>query len=105
MPQLCGNSGTMGIMFHGTSSSCILPICRDGIDRFTSFTSSFHYAVRRSQRKDEYAEGKDKCAVKQAQVLVMAVLVESDQQLKSPDQRLREPYYSLPLFVLTVSVS
>jgi hypothetical protein len=40
----------------------------------------------------------DNC-VKEVKVLAMAVLVEDAYKLSSKDQRLREPHYSLPLFV------
>lgn len=88
----------MGIMFHGTHRDNIASICRDGIHPYSSFTGSLHYAVRRSG----YKEGPVNTEV---QVLAMAVLVDDASKFKRQDARLREPHYSLPLFVLTVSVS
>lgn len=88
----------MGIMFHGTHRDNIASICRDGIHLHSSFTGSLHYAVRRSEGKEGYTNA-------DAQVLAMAVLVDDASKFKRQDTRLKEPHYSLPLFVLTVSVS
>jgi hypothetical protein len=92
----------MGIMFHGTSHDCIGPICRDGIKWGSSFTSSFDYAVRRSAYQEEWKSVKE---VEKVEVLAMAVLVEESSKLGSEDQRLREPCYSLPLYVVTVGLN
>lgn len=90
------NHMTMGIAFHGTHSNSIGPICQDGIHVYSSFTSSLHYAVGRNRSN----EGEN---TKELKVLAMAVLVDrSKADFDQKDFRLREPNYSLPLFVLTV---
>lgn len=89
---------TMGVMFHGTHRDNVAPICRDGISRYSSFTSSLHYAVRRSEFKEGYKNDT-------VEVLAMAVLVDEASKLEGKDEWLKEPYYSLPMFVVTISVS
>lgn len=86
----------MGIMFHGTHRDSVTPICTEGINEFSCFTNSFHYAVRRAQLKQNY-EG-------DAQVLAMAVLVEKEDRLGGKDIGLRSPCrsHALPLFIVTV---
>ena len=88
---------TMGIMFHGTHENNIAPICKKGLHVHSCFTSSFHYAARRSEYKEGYRN-------KKVKVMAMAVLVEDADGLASEDRQLKEPYYSLPLFVVTVRV-
>ena len=86
----------MGIMFHGTHQDSVQSIIRDGIREYSHFTNSFHYAVRRSQYKQNY--------VGDAQVLAFAVLVEEADRLTSKDAKTRSPcrYHALPLFIITV---
>jgi hypothetical protein len=91
-----GNTDIMGIMFHGTRSDYIASICRNGIHT-GSFTSSFQDAVDRSAYQDHCQKGG-----KEVKVLAVAVLVEEARKLRSKDQNLRYPHYSLPLFIVTV---
>lgn len=91
---------SMGIMFHGTAESSVDSICRNGYHPHSDFTSSLHYAVRRGQLKDGYGTKKI------AHVIATAVLVEHSRQLESKDHRINNcSYYSLPLYVVKVSVS
>lgn len=92
-----GSTDIMGIMFHGTSSDCIESIRRNGINA-GSFTSSFEYAASRSAFKDNCQNGGI------VKVLAMAVLTEEANDLRREDKKLREPHYSLPLFVVTVQI-
>ena len=92
----CKDRMAMGIMFHGTHRDSIQSICNDGICEMSHFTNSFHYAVQRSQGKQNYQGD--------AQVLAMAVLVEEEDRLGWKDAKLRSPCrdHALPLFVLTI---
>lgn len=90
----------MGVMFHGTTKESIAAICTSGIYDFSCYTSSFDYAVGRSN----YKEGRGKDHV---HVLAMAVIVEEQDRLDRKDAKTRHPCceYALPLFVVTVKLT
>lgn len=92
-----GGRRIMGIMFHGTNPDNIDSIRRNELHFGSSFTSSLHYAVRRSQSK----EGSDRNDVR---VPAMAVLVKCKSKIDGKDERVEEPYFSIPLYIMTVSV-
>ena len=87
----------MGIMFHGTSRSNIASICQNGMNDFSYFTNSLHYAMHRSEVREE-------SSCKLVEVLVMAVIVEESDWLGQKEAKLRHPTYeySLPLYIITV---
>ena len=97
-----GDRRTMGIMFHGTHRDNIGSICRDGLNYGSSFTSSLDYAVGRSAFKERSSESGRNDDVR---VLAMAVLVKDKSKIGGKDERIEEPYFSLPLYVLTVQLS
>ena len=88
----------MGIMFHGTSRSNIASICQNGMNDFSYFTNSLHYAMHHSE------VSKDQSSSKYIEVLAMAVIVEESDRLGRKEAKLRHPTYeySLPLYIITV---
>jgi len=88
----------MGIMFHGTSRSSIASICQNGMNDFSYFTNSLHYAMHHSE------VSKDQSSCKYIDVLAMAVIVEESDRLGRKEAKLRHPTneYSLPLYIITV---
>lgn len=90
----------MGIMYHGSHRDNIRSICRNGIHEGSYYTSSFHYAVRRSEYKEGYIS-------REVEVLAMAVLVDGKHNLSMKDSTLQnrpDREYALPLFIVTVRV-
>jgi hypothetical protein len=87
----------LGIMFHGTHKDSIQSIVREGIYDMSHFTSSFHYAVTRSQYMEHYF-------YEVSHVLAFAVLVREKEILSEMDVKTRSPCreYALPLFIITV---
>jgi len=85
----------MGVMFHGTDRASIALICRNGIHDHSCFTNSLHYALRRSQGKEGYKHV-------EVEVLAMAVLVPSENQLRIRDLRVNWSGHSMPLFIVTI---
>ena len=88
----------MGIMFHGTSRSSIASICQNGMNDFSYYTNSLHYAMHHSE------VSKDQSSSKYIEVLAMAVIVEESDRLGRKEAKLRHPTneYSLPLYIITV---
>ena len=88
----------MGIMFHGTSHTNIASICQNGMNDFSYFTNSLHYAMHHSEVSE------DQFSCKHIEVLAMAVIVEESDRLGQKEARLRHPTdeYSLPLYIITV---
>jgi hypothetical protein len=85
----------VGIMFHGTHRDNVDAICRDGLHCYSYYTSSLYYAAghARSARYDS-----------KVQVLAMAVLVDTMADLKWKEKKLKEPFFSVPLFVVNVTL-
>lgn len=85
----------VGIMFHGTHRDNVDSICRDGLHCYSYYTSSLYYAAghARSARYDS-----------KVQVLAMAVLVDTMADLKWKEKKLKEPFFSVPLFVVNVTL-
>ena len=93
----------MGILYHGSSQKNIKSILRNGMHDKSYFTPSLDYAISRSKFKELRKEYNGSKVV---EVLVMAVIVDSNDNLRKELKEVKLPSreYSLPLYIITVQL-
>ena len=93
----------MGILYHGSSQKNIKSILRNGLYDRSYLTPSLDYAISRSKFKELRKEYNGSKVV---EVLVMAVIVDSNDNLRKELKEVKLPSreYSLPLYIITVQL-